>query len=352
MGNDVKQFMDCFETTPLVGKLSNECWGVATVGTRDQDNGLEDKLIGTDAEGMRYCYWDGAILKDDESGKYYMFASRWDQNLGHRGWGRSKAIYSVSDNLYGPYEDKGLVYPNICEGAGHNVCPFRLHEGETYNGKPMKYGMVLSDTARSMRGAILVTDKLGGEWNFTGIMSVEQDRFALSNIGIIPTPDGKYLAYDRYGNIAVADKITGSWETKNERLFSKMEYLAGYGDVEDPVIWYSGGLFHCVVNRWDARRAYYMTSKNGIDDWKIHGGIAYIPEGDIINYADGTVNRWYKWERPNAYIENGEVKAITFAVIDIPKEEEKGNDNHGSKIIVIPFNNDKLKKLDESIYNG
>ena len=42
-------------------------------------------------------------------------------------------------------------------------------------------------------------------------------------------------------------------------------------------------------------------------------------------------------ERPGVYIENGHVAAVTLAVIDVAKNDEKGNDNHGSKVIVIPF---------------
>jgi len=36
-------------------------------------------------------------------------------------------------------------------------------------------------------------------------------------------------------------------------------------------------------------------------------------------------------------LENGHVVAVTLAVIDVPKDDEKGTDGHGSKVIVIPF---------------
>jgi hypothetical protein len=36
-------------------------------------------------------------------------------------------------------------------------------------------------------------------------------------------------------------------------------------------------------------------------------------------------------------IENGHVAYFTFSALDVPKDQEKGNDNHGSKILVIPF---------------
>jgi hypothetical protein len=31
------------------------------------------------------------------------------------------------------------------------------------------------------------------------------------------------------------------------------------------------------------------------------------------------------------------VAYFTFAVLDVPKEQELPNDNHGSKVIVVPF---------------
>ena len=33
----------------------------------------------------------------------------------------------------------------------------------------------------------------------------------------------------------------------------------------------------------------------------------------------------------------GHVAYFTFAVLDVPKDQEKGNDTHGSKVIVVPF---------------
>ena len=44
-----------------------------------------------------------------------------------------------------------------------------------------------------------------------------------------------------------------------------------------------------------------------------------------------------RWSVPACIIENGHVAAITLASIDIPKEEDRGNEPHGSKVIVIPF---------------
>ena len=106
----ITQFMDCFRPMPIVEELSEDCWGAAEVGARDQGNGLEDRDLSD------YCYWDGSIIRDEETGSYYMFASRWNQAGGHwgengiAGWQGSQAIYAVSDNLYGPYEDQGPIH--------------------------------------------------------------------------------------------------------------------------------------------------------------------------------------------------------------------------------------------------
>jgi hypothetical protein len=66
-------------------------------------------------------------------------------------------------------------------------------------------------------------------------------------------------------------------------------------------------------------------------------GLAYDPTANFIRYTDGTVNHWNKIERPGVLIENGHVTHFTFAVIDVDKSQEGGNDTHGSKVIVVPF---------------
>ena len=69
-----------------------------------------------------------------------------------------------------------------------------------------------------------------------------------------------------------------------------------------------------------------------------------IPGRDFVRYTDGTVNHWNKMERPSVILENGHIVAVTLAVIDVPKDDEKGNDGHGSKIIVIPFDGAALDR--------
>jgi len=91
-----------------------------------------------------------------------------------------------------------------------------------------------------------------------------------------------------------------------------------------------------IYNYPDDRYAYHLTSVDGIHNWT-NRGIAFDPRQDFVRYTDGTVNHWYKMERPQVYLENGHVTHFTFAVIDVEKSQDVGNDNHDSKVIVVPF---------------
>lgn len=328
----VSQFMDCIQPMPIVEALSSNCWG-SVVGSRDQGNGLEDR------DNSDYCYWDGKILKDDSTGTYYLFASRWNEANGHNGWFGSNAVYATSKNLYGPYEDKGLLWPNDQGGKGHNVWPLKLHEGDP-NGK---YAIVVSETRG---GDVFVSDSLDGPWKNKGSLKMNQGYWQ-SNTCVIARPDGKYEAINRNGEIGISDNLLGTYQVVKRDLWKKVRTMPTEC-IEDAVMWYSDGLYHITVNKWDSRNAYYLTSKNGIDDWVLMEGSAYQPDSDFLRYTDGTVNHWNKIERPNVYIENGKVRAMTFSVIDVPKDRERGKDSHGSKVIVVPFDGDALKKFDDS----
>lgn len=353
---EIKQFMDGFLPMPIVDPngLTTECWGAEHVGPRDQQNGLED------SDMSDYSYWDGGIIKDEETGKYYMFASRWNQAGGHwgqdgiDGWQGSQAIYAVSDNLYGPYEDQGPIWPDYYEGAGHNVFPFKLSENDPLRKEGYKYGIVVSDVGKhgnEVNGTLHIAKSLDGEWEHRGKIQVDTNNFALSNISILVRPDGRYQAINRNGDIATSDSLTGNWNVESTRLWWNVEGMSS-DCIEDPVIWYSDGLYHCVVNKWDAKHAYYLTSKDGLTNWVCHAGTAYSPTKQFLEYEDGTENNWTKLERPNVYIEDGSLKAVTFAVIDVEKEQDFGNDDHGSKVIVVPFDGESLKGFAESRYEG
>ena len=153
----------------------------------------------------------------------------------------------------------------------------------------------------------------------------------------LPMPIVGKLSKDVRGapGVLPRDPQNGPYSVQGPPIYKDIKELP-QEHLEDPAVWYSGGLYHVIVNSWKMRKAFHLTSEDGLTNWKFRG-LAYDPTIDFIRYTDGTVNRWEKIERPAVFIENGHVTHFTFAVIDIPKEQNKGNDRHGSKVIVVPF---------------
>lgn len=342
-----KPFIDYFRPMPPAA-LSTTAWGAKEVGPRDPANGLED------AGMARWNYWDGQILKGAD-GRYRMFASRWDQALGHKAWGESLAVGAISDTLFGPYRDTGLTWPDNQGGRGHNVTALQMHDG--------RYAAVVSETRD---GDVFVSDGIDGPWRQLGTISLDQSRFQLvktpgdvavrndpaakparaANFSVMLRPDGAYQIVPRSGQILISRTgILGPYEVMGDSVYRG---LAGVPQrdmraFEDPVVWHGGGWYHIVVNQWRERRAYHLISRDGITGWKLQG-LTYEPGADFIRNADGTVNHWNKLERPGVVVENGHVVAMTFAVVDTPKDEQTGNNGHGSKIIVVPFDGAALDR--------
>jgi len=320
-----KSFIDYFLPIPAQSPLTADTWGAPGVRPRDTRNGLE-------SVANKYCYWDGQIVRGTD-GKYHLYASRWDESRGHQGWSDSVAVHSVSDNLYGPYVDQGLCWPDDEGGKGHNVTALRLPDG--------RFAIVISETRP---GTVYVADAAAGPWRKLGAIVTEGDvRKRASNYSVMVRPDGDFMIVPRSGQILLSKTgILGPYHAQGPSIYPTVAGLT-LKDLEDPVVWFSGGRYHIVVNSWSQRQAFHLTSKDGITGWTLRG-LAYDPRVDFVRYTNGTVNRWDKLERPGVVIEGGHVVAVTLAVLDVPKDEEKGNDRHGNKVIVIPFDGAALDR--------
>ena len=337
-----KPFISYFRPTPVTGALSASAWGAATVGARDPDNGLEDRTL------AQWNYWDGVILEAPD-GSYRLFGSRWEQTKGHGEWWNSKAIVAASKKLTGPYVDQGMLWPDNQDGRGHNVVALRLHDGT--------YAVIISETRNT---TVFVSDSIDGPWRLSGEIAVDQSQYHSlrdagtgggdltgpdpkpwhgSNVNIVERPGGGFLMIQRSGQILVSEtSLLGPYKVAGDSIYRGLPGLPQFHlqSLEDPVIWFSGGWYHVLVNNWEQRRAYHLISRDGISGWKFQG-LAYEPGADFIRNANGVVNHWNKLERPGIVLENGHVVALTFAVIDVPKEEQTPGSRHGSKVIVVPF---------------
>jgi hypothetical protein len=290
-----KTVIDYFLPMPIFNHLDSDKWGCAAVGKRDIYNGLEDTAM------SQYTYWDGQIIKGQD-GRFHLFASRWNQSAGHNGWGGSVAVHAVSNSIAGPYVDKGLCWPTNQGGKGHNVTALRLVEGT--------YACLVSDTRP---GDFFTSSSLDGPWTFLGSIKINANGYpspATTNLSIMIRPDnGYYEIVPRSGQIMISSSgILGPYVVQGNTVYGGINLP----NLEDPVVWYSGGLYHIVVNSWSTRQAIHLTSPDGIKNWT-NRGLAYDPTRNFVRYTDGTVNHWNKMERPAVVIENG------------------------SKIIVVPF---------------
>lgn len=335
-----KSLIDYFLPMPVTKTLRSDKWGCAAVGKRDIYNGLEDTT------NRLYSYWDGPIMKSPD-GKYHMLASRWNQSGGHWAWLSSVGIHAVSESVTGPYVDKGLTWPLNQNGKGHNLTILQLKDGT--------YASVVSDTRP---GDFFTAPSLDGPWTFAGSININANGFSkpshIANLSMIIRPDdGRYMIVERGGQIMISSGgLTGPYLIQGKSVYTTVNLP----NLEDPVLWYSGGYYHIVVNSWSEKKAYHLRSKNGITSWT-NEGLAFDPRSDFLRYTDGTVNHWCKIERPGVYIENGHITHWTFSVIDSEKENDLGNDDHNSKVIVVPFDGaafdgEVVPEHRDSVYNG
>ena len=299
------RFMDRFLPMPVQGRLTSETWGAGNVKPRYIDNGLEDN---------EWSYWGGNAIQGDD-GRYHLYVCRWreDSRRGHMEWPRSHVVHAVADVSTGPYKVKDTL------GPGHNPELFQLADG-----RYVVYVM----------GAYYISSDLNGPWESRKFEFDRRDRRiieGLSNLTFSRREDGSFLMVCRGGGVWFSETGISPYNQVTDRRV----YPAVEGRFEDPVVWRTNVQYHLIVNDWLGRIAYYLRSKDGIN-WKVDPGEAYLP--GIARYQDGTVVDWFKYERIKVLQdEYGRATQAYFAVIDVLKRSDKGNDNHSSKHICIPL---------------
>jgi len=363
-----KTFVNYFQPTPTACPVTSKTWGVSGVLPRDTCNGLENANV-----PPQYYYWDGKIIPSPD-GKFYMFADRWAGSTGFGNWGNSQTIYAVSDTLLGPYTDKGYAFDNGPDSGdrhkGHNASACVLLDGT--------YCLYVNEIVPF---TIFTSTSLAGPWtpcpNPTGELIQNNgvtvnfvpggDSHMDSNVSLVVRPDGNFEVVQRHGVIALSTAgICGPYRVQqpsntypsnqqppsglpsiypgrqkhaSEDSYAPSTVESTYVLAEDPVIWYSGGQYHVLYDYPDDRVGYHLTSTDGIHDWTDQG-FAFDPRmaKQLFSTTDGTVDNWYKMERPGVVMENGHITHFTFAVSDVDKNNQiPANSNHGSKVLVMQF---------------
>jgi hypothetical protein len=335
---------------------------------RDPCNGIESPR-----NPPAYYYWDGKVIRAAD-GAWHLFADRWSGTSGFGAWTSSDPIHAIGDGgPLGPFTDNGYAYSDSNYGGdphhGHNSSVVALTNGT--------FALVVSEvvpftifTSASLDGpwtpcsgnpgaGLSVPSGFGGNTNYA------------SNVSLAAGPNDTIEIVQRHGLIAVsttgvcgrykAQQPTNTYPssetipTANAASIypNRSKHLDPQGPptvestyvlAEDPVIWFSGGQYHVLYDYPDDRVGYHLTSTDGVHDWTDRG-LAYDPRyaQQIFSYTDGTVDHWFKMERPGVVLENGHVTFVTFAVSDVDKNNQIGaGSDHGSKVIVVPFDGAQL----------
>ncbi|HKO51743.1 MAG TPA: MYXO-CTERM sorting domain-containing protein [Polyangiaceae bacterium] len=341
-----KPFLEYLKPTPTVAPLSSASWGVAGVLPRDLSNGIESaKGAGVHPD---YYYWDGQIIKAKD-GKYHLFMSTFSGNTNFgTSWQSSDAYHAVSEtNVLGPYARRDYIYSNGGSHKGHNVSAVELPDGS--------YAVIVSEVVPF---TIYKSNSLDGPW--TGCQPTSQ--VGGSNISLFPRHDGKFQIVERNGTIAIADTLCGTYVkqkptcayTQNPTdaqgnpvvgsIYPKRTSIPGvpnpnYIWQEDPHIWRSGGVYHVIYSGSGDRVGWHVYSTDGLN-WK-DNGYGWSPRDykKIFCYEGTTTcTQWYKMERPGVVLQDGHPTHITWAVADVDKDNQVlPGSNHGTKIIVVPF---------------
>jgi MYXO-CTERM domain-containing protein len=341
-----KPFMDYLKPTPIVAPLSSATWGEPGVVPRDLSNGIESaKGAGVHPD---YYYWDGQIIKAKD-GKYHLFMSTFSGNTNFgTSWFNSDAYHAVSEsNVLGPYVRKDYIYDNNGSHKGHNVTALELPDGD--------YAVVVSETVPF---TIYKSSSLDGPW--TSCQPTSQ--VGASNVSLIPRHDGKFQIVERNGTIAISDTLCGTYVkqmptcayTQNNTdaqgnpvvgsIYGKRTSIPNvpnpaYTWQEDPHIWRSAGVYHVIYSGSGDRVGWHVYSTDGLN-WK-DNGYAWSPrEYQKMFCYEGTTTctQWYKIERPGVVLQDGHPTHITWAVADVDKDNQVlPGTNHGTKIIVVPF---------------
>jgi hypothetical protein len=362
-----KTFIDYFQPTPTACPVTSKTWGVSGVLPRDTCNGLENTNV-----PPQYYYWDGKIIPSPD-GKYYLFADRWAGSTGFGNWGNSQTIYAVSDSLLGPYTDKGYAFDNGPNAQDH-------HKGHNASACVLLDGTYCLYVNEIVPFTIFTSTTLAGPWtpcaNPTGELIQNNgvtvnfpggDMHMDSNVSLVVRPDGNFEVIQRHGVLALSTTgICGPYKVQqpsntypsnqqppsglpsiypnrqkhsSDDTYAPSSLESTYVLAEDPVIWYSGGQYHVLYDYPDDRVGYHLTSTDGIHNWTDQG-FAFDPRmaKQLFSTTDGTVDNWFKMERPGVIMENGHVTHFTFAVSDVDKNNQiSANSNHGSKVLVMAF---------------
>ena len=298
-----------------------------------------------------YYVWDCSVIA--AKGRYYMFASRWKEELAF-GWNwlfNSEVCRFVSDQPQGPYRFDRVVLPRRGRGYfdgmnTHNTCVkfwngkyYLYYMGTTYGGEiptdsnriNEQYAM---ETWNRKRIGVAVADDIDADFIrcdeplLTPRDCSHWDCTITTNPSVAILPSGKtYMIYKSrraYGKplqlgVAVADKLDGKFERLTDTPI--LAFADENKHMEDPFLWYDEKRKKfCIIAKDDSKNGdrgitgewgsgFYAES----DDC-IHFEIAENPKvySRSIEWEDGRKTLQCNLERPSLLFDKKGQPAYLF----------------------------------------
>ena len=294
-----------------------------------------------------YFVWGASAVKGDD-GLFHLIYSRWRKEHSFNAWAtHSEVAHAVSANLLGPYKFRNAALPardsSYCDGTTtHNPSIHKFgnkyylyYTGNTGYRKCHK-GALNMVHRNNQRIGVAVTDDLNGTWKrfdkpLIDISSDDNapDALCTNNPAITQMPNGKFLMiYKCVGKkrglpfggpvahlAAFSDSPTGPFIKNLTPLFTsdKSDFPA-----EDPYIWTQGDKVYAIVK--DIKGVFTGTGGYSLALFETTDGLNWktaensLVTERLIKWDDGITQKVANLERPQLYQEDGEPKAIFFAV--------------------------------------
>ncbi len=305
-------------------------------------------------EDPGFIVWCGTMVRDD-AGKCHLFYSRWPKELGHYAWvTHSEVAHAVADSPFGPYKFVDVALPargaQFWDGlCTHNPTVMKFgkkyylyYMGNTGDGKPSK--SLNWSHRNNQRIGVAVADSPAGPWTRMDKPLIDStpgfhDALCLANPSVTQRPDGGYLMVYKavadkgkkpFGGpvvhvVATSDSPTGPFKKMPDPVFTAegSSFAA-----EDPFIWRGPDRYWAVVKDFKGSFTKAGTSLalfESADGFKWKPAAHPLVSTLELKYADGSVAKLMKLERPQILLENGEPAVLFCAASPEGKLEESFN---------------------------
>lgn len=294
-----------------------------------------------------YYVWGASAIKGDD-GLYHVFYSRWKKEYSFNAWvTHSEIAHAVSPTLLGPYKFKNVALPARGATYWDGYCThnptihkfgnkyYLYYMGNTGDGQNIKNDLNWNHRNNQRIGVAVATD-LNGVWErfdkpLIDVSSDDNapDALCTNNPAITQMPNGKFLMiYKCVGKkrglpfggpvahlAAFSDSPSGPFTKNLTPLFTsdKSDFPA-----EDPYIWTQGDKVYAIVK--DIKGVFTGTGDYSLALFETTDGLNWktaknsLVTERLIKWDDGSLQKVANLERPQLYQEDGEPKALFFAV--------------------------------------